>query len=57
MKNHTLFFLLSAVLAAACNSNPPVTENVEASITFPEKAASATIYEVNIRQHTPEGTI
>lgn len=57
MKNHTLLFLLAIVLAFACNSNPTLAEKAEESITFPEKAASATIYEVNIRQHTPEGTI
>ncbi|MCB9287930.1 MAG: alpha-amylase [Lewinellaceae bacterium] len=57
MKNHALFFLLSAILAASCSPAPPVPEKVEEPISFPEKIASATIYEANIRQHTPEGTI
>ena len=57
MKIHSIFFFLAIVLATACNSNPPPPEIAEKATTFPEKAASATIYEVNIRQHTPEGTI
>ncbi len=57
MKNRVLFFFLAATFAAACTSNPAIQESTEAEAAFPEKIASGTIYEVNIRQHTPEGTI
>ncbi|MCO6490345.1 MAG: alpha-amylase [Phaeodactylibacter sp.] len=57
MKNHTSLFFTAAILAAACNSRPIPAENAAASISFPEKTAPGTIYEVNIRQHTPEGTL
>lgn len=51
-----LFGLLTLItLAFACES--PKQEVTPESITFPERAAGMTIYEVNIRQYTPEGTI
>ncbi len=43
--------VLLAIATAACNTNQT------AKVTFPERAAALTIYEVNIRQHTPEGTL
>lgn len=47
--------LILAILCYACTPNQsPVTQ---LSVSFPEKAKSLTIYEVNIRQHTKEGTI
>lgn len=52
---------LLLLILAACNpkQEPTVEAPIEtvATTTFPEKIADATIYEVNIRQHTPEGTI
>ncbi|QCK16385.1 alpha-amylase family glycosyl hydrolase [Mangrovivirga cuniculi] len=63
-----LFYLFSglSLFIASCNSetqtqsdqninNDVEEEKIESS--YPEKAASDIIYEVNIRQHTPEGTI
>lgn len=54
--------LLTAALFAACRTEPDTTQNdslpsAEPSVTFPEKMADGTIYEVNIRQHTTEGTL
>lgn len=47
-----------SVALGACTSKRPADERpVPVVITFPEKIADATIYEVNIRQHTHEGTI
>ena len=53
-------FLILLIIAACTASQEPIVETpVENAVitTFPEKIADATIYEVNIRQHTPEGTI
>src|SRR6185295_18889869 len=61
MKN-TLITALGLSLMLGCTSpeNNTATNDVTASAkganTFPEKAKDMTIYEVNIRQHTPEGT-
>lgn len=55
--------LLIAGMLAACVTEPNTTETNnddnqnQPSVSFPEKIAAGTIYEVNIRQHTPEGTI
>nr|WKN36599.1 alpha-amylase family glycosyl hydrolase [Tunicatimonas sp. TK19036] len=53
---YAAFFFLNA-----CQQKPAALDNTPQATTedvsFPEKAASLTIYEVNIRQHTPEGTI
>lgn len=54
--------LLFAGLIVACRTEPDTTQNdspptAAPSVAFPEKMADGTIYEVNIRQHTPEGTI
>jgi len=52
----TLFIAACQPQASPANE----VEVVEAEVTtkqFPEKAAPLTVYEVNIRQHTPEGTI
>ncbi|CAN5120559.1 alpha-amylase family glycosyl hydrolase [soil metagenome] len=39
------------------STDAPETKASSTGVTFPEKIADGTIYEVNIRQHTPEGTI
>lgn len=45
-------------LVSACSTKQESTGPVEVpKMMFPQKVASGTIYEVNIRQHTPEGTI
>lgn len=55
--------LLITGMLAACVTEPNTTETNnddnqnQPSVSFPEKIAAGTIYEVNIRQHTPEGTI
>ena len=54
------FYLLIIVIFVACDQNTTFLKAAEGktqAVTFPEKIASTTIYEVNIRQHTPEGTI
>ena len=56
MKKNIYLFLTIVIALTACNQNT-ITEQDAAAKTFPEKAASLTIYEVNIRQHTAEGTI
>ncbi|MEZ4920392.1 MAG: alpha-amylase family glycosyl hydrolase [Saprospiraceae bacterium] len=59
MKKNLLIFL--SLVLAACTTQPAektsdaVTEDFPAH-HFPEKLAGSTIYEVNIRQYTPEGT-
>lgn len=59
--NHTYYSLLLVLLLGIACSPPPAeqaTSNPKADpVSYPEKIASGTIYEVNIRQHTPEGTI
>ncbi len=57
---HTFTFLIIVFLAllVSCTSTPPAHETTKPlSVSFPEKMKKGTIYEVNIRQHTPEGTI
>lgn len=48
--------LIIVTLLASCAA--PTEKSIDATptVTFPEKAKDMTIYEVNIRQHTPEGT-
>ena len=57
MKNY--LFITAIVLLASCEQKKPVEASVNSQIVdnFPEKLKASTIYEVNIRQHTPEGTI
>ena len=50
------FLFAILVVAFARTGNAQSVEQTTQS-TFPGKAAPMTIYEVNIRQHTPEGTI
>ena len=63
MKN--LIFLSLAILFVACNPAQkekqaecvaPGTEEITAQVHFPEWSNDAVIYEVNVRQYTPEGT-
>lgn len=53
MRNYP--YLAAFVMLVACNP-PEKNTTTPITITFPERAKDATIYEVNIRQHTPEGT-
>lgn len=57
--NVNSFYLLVLIFLCFSCQNPPTSgeTNEKPTISFPEKIASGTIYEVNIRQHTPEGTI
>lgn len=58
MKKSLLLLALSCWLLQSCNTSPNEnTTSTPSTITFPEKMANGTIYEVNIRQHTPEGTL
>ena len=56
MKQFFYLFLATIFIFPACNDRATVEKSASEK-TFPEKAAALTIYEVNIRQHTPEGTI
>jgi glycosidase len=56
-KRFALFIFSLTILS--CNQKPAIENTVATKPveTFPEKIASATVYEVNIRQYSPEGTI
>lgn len=58
---YSIVITIVSTLLLACNQQKPVSisePNSESSaITFPERAAHMAVYEVNIRQATPEGTI
>ena len=55
--------LVAAVLASCGTPSPSGNAEVKGSavladeLVHPEWTKNATIYEVNLRQHTPEGTI
>ncbi|MBK6267283.1 alpha amylase C-terminal domain-containing protein [Marivirga sp. S37H4] len=49
-------FLLLLLALTACGTNKEIKEQ-QSSVSFPEKAKDMNIYEVNIRQYTPEGTL
>ncbi len=56
MKN--LILVLAALVIVSCGKKPaPEVVATTPKASFPEKIASGTIYEVNLRQHTNEGTI
>lgn len=59
MKKYAGFFSLIFVLLLSCSPTPKDEKAIQSvsAIPFAEKLAGATIYEVNIRQHTAEGTI
>ena len=54
-KRVVAYIFLFIVLATGCQQQ--VEKNEVGKVTFPARAASWNIYEVNIRQYTPEGTI
>ncbi len=59
MKKHRIFLCIAVISLGACKQKAvdevPVVKT--SNVSFKEKMAGGTIYEVNIRQHTPEGTI
>lgn len=55
MKKKLAFILLIIAFVSGCQQQ--IEKQVVEKVTFPERAASWNIYEVNIRQYTPEGTI
>ncbi|MFN2430987.1 MAG: alpha-amylase, partial [Cryomorphaceae bacterium] len=60
MKLHYALILLVFTLAACGESGSKKEakeEKKEESLYHPDWTKNATIYEVNVRQHTPEGTI
>lgn len=64
MKNIALTLLGTAFVLSSCTNTDKPTSTEESSepekvvsVAHPSWAKSASIYEVNIRQHTPEGTI
>ncbi|MEQ9426533.1 MAG: alpha-amylase family glycosyl hydrolase [Cyclobacteriaceae bacterium] len=57
----SVFVLALTVVLSSCSPQPnpksdPKPNPPQNALSFPEKAAPLTIYEVNIRQHTAEGT-
>ncbi len=61
MRSIIILGLILTIAVVACQPQAsPTTEASESPVAteqFPEKAVALTVYEVNIRQHTPEGTI
>lgn len=57
MKILTYLTILLSIILSACTAQTQNKEVVEVPATYPEKAKDMVIYEVNIRQYTPEGTI
>ncbi len=57
MRKLSLLFLIALSVACQPTKSPEVEEVIVQEMTYPEKIASSTIYEVNIRQHTAAGTI
>lgn len=51
-----LLFLFAVALLSCNQPTEPPAQVSQPIVTFPEKAKDMTIYEVNIRQHTKEGT-
>ncbi len=52
-----LMIMISAIFLPSCNENSPGKTNTGVSkVNHPEWSKNANIYEVNIRQYTPEGT-
>ena len=50
---------LALIVLISCNQQATETNaerELQDQITFPEKAKNMNIYEVNVRQYTPEGT-
>jgi glycosidase len=59
MKIQKIILCIAILSLGACKQKAPdkVPVAKTSDISFKEKIAGGTIYEVNIRQHTPEGTI
>ncbi|WP_370087831.1 alpha-amylase family glycosyl hydrolase [Ekhidna sp.] len=52
-----LYFILPFLLvSSACTSTSQSSEEDPVEVSYPERAKDMVIYEVNIRQYTPEGT-
>jgi glycosidase len=64
MNTLSLFGLFASLALFSCNTTPPdhtssaqvVGQSETRVLRHPDWSKSATIYEVNVRQHTPEGT-
>lgn len=60
MKRFTLLLIILPLIFSSCDNQSPEKETNEKESEYkkivPEWAKDAIIYEVNIRQHTPEGT-
>ncbi len=52
-----LTLLIAVPLLCACTAQTQNEQPIVEEISYPEKAKDMVIYEVNIRQYTPEGTI
>ena len=57
LKNVLFIFLIAALLLQGCrNETPNELLSVSTDVTHPDWIKSSVMYEVNIRQYTPEGT-
>lgn len=56
MKTITSLTLFLTILLCACTGPKQTEDVIEDDFSYPEKAKDMVIYEVNIRQYTPEGT-
>lgn len=56
MKNTINLTLILTIFLCACTAQTTSEEAEKVQVSFPEKAKDMVIYEVNIRQYTPEGT-
>ena len=58
MNKFLTLFAIGSIVFSSCTQKPSEESPAAlVTLTFPEKAANLTIYEVNIRQHTKEGTL
>jgi len=55
--NRILLTLSAGLLLAACNTGNPVPANAPDVLVHPEWSQNAVIYEMNVRQHSPDGTL
>lgn len=53
---HLFIYIFAALLLFSCNSQQNNTENTTAAPVPEDPLANAIIYEVNVRQYSPEGT-
>ncbi len=56
LKQWTILLVVASFILNACNNQKEAKTAAESSSNFPEFIKQSNIYEVNVRQYTPEGT-